>query len=63
MVKGMTGCDVVFHLAAKVEQWGNWEDFLRINVQGTRNVIAAAKEAKVYGQYIHLSCAHSFSYF
>ncbi|HEX2086773.1 MAG TPA: NAD-dependent epimerase/dehydratase family protein [Solirubrobacteraceae bacterium] len=43
--RGIAGCEVVFHAAAKVEDWGDPRDFERVNVQGTRNVLAAAREA------------------
>lgn len=45
--RGMTGTDVVFHAAAKVEDWGDPRDFERVNVQGTRNVLEAARAAGV----------------
>lgn len=41
------GCDAVFHVAAKVGLWGRYEDFHRANVEGTRNVVEACREAKV----------------
>ncbi|GAA6620794.1 NAD-dependent epimerase/dehydratase family protein [Scytonema sp. NUACC26] len=44
---GMTGCTVVFHLAAKVDDWGNFEDFQEVNVCGTEQIIAVAKETGV----------------
>lgn len=47
MMEGMQGCDAVFHAAAKVDVWGDPAEFERINVQGTRNVIDAAKQAGV----------------
>lgn len=37
------GCDFVFHVAAKAGVWGAWEDYLRINVDGTSNVVAACQ--------------------
>jgi len=40
-------CEVVFHAAAKVEDFGDPADFERINVQGTRNVIAACRDGGV----------------
>jgi nucleoside-diphosphate-sugar epimerase len=43
--RGTEGCEVVFHAAAKVEDWGDPADFERVNVQGTRNVVHAAREA------------------
>ena len=41
------GADVAFHAAAKVEDWGDPEDFERLNVRGTENVIAACRAAGV----------------
>jgi len=40
MFQGVTD---IFHTAAKVEMWGNREDFYRINVIGTQNLLHAAK--------------------
>ncbi len=33
---------MIFHCAAKAEIWGKREDFLSVNVKGTRNIISAA---------------------
>ena len=44
---GAEGCEVAFHAAAKVEDWGDPADFERLNVQGTQNVIDACREAGV----------------
>ena len=44
---GMSGCDVVFHSAAKVEDWGRYEEFYRVNVVGTENVLQAARVSGV----------------
>lgn len=41
------GAHGVFHSAAKVEMWGRRKDFVRVNVQGTRNVIQACLDAAV----------------
>lgn len=38
-----SGCDVVFHVAAKAGIWGRYKDFYRVNVVGTRNVIQACR--------------------
>jgi nucleoside-diphosphate-sugar epimerase len=40
-------CEVAFHAAAKVEDFGDPADFERVNVQGTRNVIDACRDAGV----------------
>ncbi len=41
------GCEVVFHVAAKVGVWGKREDYERTNVVGTEHVIAACRAAGV----------------
>ena len=38
-------CDTVFHVAAKVDMWGRYGDFYETNVNGTANLLAAAKAA------------------
>jgi len=47
MRDGMRGCVAVIHAAAKVEDWGKREDFFAATIQGTRNALAAAREAGV----------------
>ncbi|MGB3185455.1 MAG: NAD-dependent epimerase/dehydratase family protein [Ornithinimicrobium sp.] len=37
------GTDAIIHLAAKVDIVGRWPEFLAVNVEGTRNVISAAR--------------------
>jgi nucleoside-diphosphate-sugar epimerase len=44
---GAEGSEVAFHAAAKVADWGDPADFERLNVQGTRNMIEACREAGV----------------
>jgi nucleoside-diphosphate-sugar epimerase len=45
MAAGAAGADLVFHAAAQLGDWGRREDFERGNVQGTRNALAAARQA------------------
>ena len=47
MRAGADGCEVAFHAAAKVEDWGDPADFERLNVRGTQNVIDACRDAGV----------------
>jgi nucleoside-diphosphate-sugar epimerase len=37
------GVETVFHVAAKVGVWGRYDDFFRINVMGTRAVLAGCR--------------------
>ena len=41
------GCDIVFHVAAKVDMWGSYADFHRTNVDGTAVMLSAAKAAGI----------------
>src|SRR5215211_5753564 len=41
------GADVAFHAAAKLGDWGDPDEFERLNVRGTANVIAACRAARV----------------
>lgn len=45
MRAGMAGCDTVFHAAALAAEWGPREAFQRINVDGTRHALEAARAA------------------
>jgi nucleoside-diphosphate-sugar epimerase len=45
--RAVAGRDVVFHVAAMPGVWGSREKFWSINVDGTRNVIAAMQRAGV----------------
>jgi nucleoside-diphosphate-sugar epimerase len=49
-----TGQDAVVHLAARVAVTGPWEDFERVNVGGTRTVLAAARDAGAT-RFVHVS--------
>jgi nucleoside-diphosphate-sugar epimerase len=44
---GAAGCELCFHAAAKVEDWGDPAEFERLNVGGTANAIAACRQAGV----------------
>lgn len=45
--RGMTDCSIVFHLAATVNTWGNFDQIYQTNVDGTKAVIEAARVCKV----------------
>lgn len=54
MTAGMSGCDVVFHTAAIVAEWGDPQLFDRVNVGGTERALAAARAAGV-PRFVHVS--------
>jgi 2-alkyl-3-oxoalkanoate reductase len=45
--RAVDGVDVVFHVAAKAGIWGLHEDFVRANVDGTRNIVNTCRTLKV----------------
>ena len=47
MKRGMQGCDAVIHAAARVEDHGPLADFLRVNVDGTKTTLDAARASRV----------------
>jgi nucleoside-diphosphate-sugar epimerase len=54
MRAGAEGCELAFHAAATLGDWGRREDFERGNVQGTRNVLEACAGAGVR-RFVHVS--------
>lgn len=54
MQTGMQGCDVVFHVAAITNDWGEYDEFYRVNVEGTEHVLEAARAAGV-PRLVHVS--------
>jgi nucleoside-diphosphate-sugar epimerase len=53
MAAGARGCDVAFHCAAHLGDWGSPEEFERGNVVGTRNALAACRRARVR-RFVHV---------
>ena len=52
--KHCEGKDCIFHCAGIVSGYGAWNRFFKVGVQGTRNMIDAASEARV-DRFLHLS--------
>jgi nucleoside-diphosphate-sugar epimerase len=50
--EGAAGCEVAFHCAAKVDDWGEPEEFERLNVFGTQNTLDACIAAGVR-RFVH----------
>jgi nucleoside-diphosphate-sugar epimerase len=49
---GASGCEIAFHLAAHLGDWGDWKDFERGNVEGTRNALEGCAGAGVR-RFVH----------
>ncbi|WP_108610558.1 NAD-dependent epimerase/dehydratase family protein [Aminobacter sp. MSH1] len=57
--RGMAGADTVFHCAALFTMWAPHADFERANVDGTRNLLAAA-QAEHVARFIQIGAAAVF---
>lgn len=57
----LKGFDAVVHCAAHVEEWGPWEDYWRINVDGTKELLVAAKGADVR-RFVHIGTEAALFY-
>jgi len=53
MAAAAEGSDFVFHAAAALGEWGRREDFEHGNVQGTRNVLDAARRGRAR-RFVHV---------
>jgi nucleoside-diphosphate-sugar epimerase len=49
---GAEGCETAFHLAAHLGDYGDWKDFERDNVEGTRNTLDGCARAGVR-RFVH----------
>ncbi len=54
LAAGMAGCDVVFHSAAVVTDWGDPKLFDAVNITGTANMLVAARQAGA-SRFVHVS--------
>ena len=48
------GVQCIYHAAARVGDWGPWEDFVRVTINGSFNIFDAAESAGV-PRFIHIS--------
>jgi nucleoside-diphosphate-sugar epimerase len=53
MARGASGCELAFHAAAHLGDWGTREEFERGNVQGTQNALQACADAGVR-RFVHV---------
>jgi nucleoside-diphosphate-sugar epimerase len=61
LVRAAQGCDYVLHCGALVSDWATVPEITRINVQGTRDLLAASVAASVR-RFVHLSTTDVYGY-
>ncbi len=61
LVEAMKGVKRVYHVAAQVGDWGPWERFVVVTIDGTRNMLAAARQAKIQ-RFLHVSSISAYGH-
>jgi len=59
--EAMQGATTVYHVAAQVGDWGPWERFVAVTIDGTRNMLAAAKAAGAR-RFLHVSSISAYGH-
>lgn len=59
--KACQGVKTVYHAAARVGDWGPWKDFVKVTIEGTRNLAAAASKADCE-RFLHISSISSYGH-
>ncbi len=53
--------NIVYHAAARVGDWGPWDDFVRVSIDGTRNLLEASIRAGV-ARFLHISSISAYGH-
>jgi len=57
----MDGVETVYHAAARVGDWGPWEEFVAVSIEGTRNMLEASKAAGIR-RFLHVSSISAYGH-
>lgn len=61
LARAMQGVEIVYHAAAKVGDWGPWKRFVAVTIDGTRNMLDAARAAGVK-RFCHISSISAYGH-
>ena len=61
LAEALKGIRTVYNVAAKVGDWGPWRDFLAVSIEGTRNMLDAARDAGVQ-RFLHVSSISAYGH-
>ena len=61
LAAALDGVETVYHVAARGGDWGPWEEFVAVTVEGTRNMIQAAARAGVK-RFLHISSISAYGH-
>ena len=57
----MKGVTRLYHAAARVGDWGPWQSFVSITIEGTRNLLDAARKASLQ-RFLHISSISAYGH-
>ena len=55
------GVSRVYHVAAQVGDWGPWDRFVAVTIDGTRNMLTASREAGIQ-RFLHVSSISAYGH-
>ena len=61
LAEAMRGVHTVYHAAAQVGDWGKWSRFVAVTIQGTINMLEAARRAGVR-RFLHISSISAYGH-
>ena len=61
LTEAMNGVSTVYHAAAQVGDWGPWSRFVAISIDGTVNILNAARDAGVK-RFLHVSSISAYGH-
>ena len=61
LADALRGVRTVYHAAAQVGDWGRWSNYVAVTIDGTRNMLAAARDAGV-GRFLHVSSISAYGH-
>ncbi|KPK86337.1 MAG: epimerase [Phycisphaerae bacterium SM23_33] len=61
VARAMKGVKTVYHAAARVGDWGPWQEFVSVTVEGTRNMVEAAAREGVE-RFLHISSISAYGH-
>jgi nucleoside-diphosphate-sugar epimerase len=61
IAKAVEGVDCIYHSAARVGDWGPWEEFVEISIDGTRNVLDVVRDCKIE-RLVHISSLSAYGH-
>jgi len=61
LTEAFKGVTRVYHAAAQVGDWGKWENYVRVTINGTANMLAAAK-AEGIKRFLHVSSISAYGH-